>query len=170
MANGFPRRAGLDSGGRCKTRHSDLIGTPAIFDARRGLLQFEGSAIMKRGRSVTKEASEKMMRDVFLAFVRVHVLHHATKERIFGVAMMEELKRHGYDISPGTLYPMLHALEDSGVLTTTQEVVDGKGRRYYRATKAGDLLLRELRAKIRELVDEVMEPRSRRMPRTSKTR
>jgi DNA-binding PadR family transcriptional regulator len=84
--------------------------------------------------------------------------------------MPEELKRHGYDISPGTLYPMLHALEDSGVLTSTQEVVDGKGRRYYRATKAGDLLLRELRAKIRELVDEAMEPRSRRMPRASKTR
>jgi len=125
---------------------------------------------MKMRPSATNEASAKIMRDVFLAFVRVHVLHHAASERIFGVAMMEELKRHGYDISPGTLYPLLHAFEESGVLTSTQEIVDGKGRRYYRATKAGKLLLEELRAKIRELVDEVMAPRSRRMPRKAKAR
>ncbi len=120
---------------------------------------------MKEGRSVTQDGGARIMRDVFLAFVRVHVLHHAAKERIFGVEMMEELKRHGYDISPGTLYPMLHAFEDNGVLISTQEVVDGKARRYYRTTKAGDVLLRELRAKIRELIDEVMEARSKRMPR-----
>jgi DNA-binding PadR family transcriptional regulator len=71
--------------------------------------------------------------------------------------MMAELKRHGYEIGPGTLYPLLHALEAEGVLTSTQES-RGNGRRYYRTTPAGDALLRELRAKIRELVDEVMEP------------
>ena len=102
------------------------------------------------------------MRDVFLAFVRVHVLHHAAQERIFGLEMMEELKRHGYDISAGTLYPLLHTLEESGVLISTQEVVAGKVRRYYRTTKAGDALLGELRAKIRELVDEVLEHHSQR--------
>jgi len=104
------------------------------------------------------------VRDVFLAFVRVHVLHHAAKERIFGLEMMEELKRHGYDISAGTLYPLLHTLEESGVLISTQEVVNGKGRRYYRTTKAGDALLGELRTKIGELVDEVL--REHRVPQT----
>jgi hypothetical protein len=39
--------------------------------------------------------------DVLLAFVRIHVLHHAANDRIYGVEMREELKRHGYDISPG---------------------------------------------------------------------
>ena len=107
-------------------------------------------------------AGEKIMRDVFLAFVRVHVLHHAARERIFGLEMMEELKRHGYDISAGTLYPLLHAFEESGVLISRQEVVDGKVRRYYRATKAGNALLGELRTKIEELVDEVLEHRSKR--------
>lgn len=100
---------------------------------------------------------EKIVRDVFLAFVRVHVLHHAAKERIYGVEMMDELKRHGYDISPGTLYPLLHALEEGGTLTSTQEVEDGKVRKYYRTTPAGNVLLRNLRAKIGELVDEVLE-------------
>ena len=100
------------------------------------------------------------MRDVFLGFVRVHVLHHAAKERIFGLEMMDELKRHGYDISAGTLYPVLHALERGGMLTSTQEVVEGKVRRYYRTTRAGDTLLAELREKVGELVGEVLERRS----------
>jgi PadR family transcriptional regulator, regulatory protein PadR len=113
---------------------------------------------------------KKIIRDVFLAFVRVHVLHHAAKEHIFGVEMMDELKRHGYDISPGTLYPMLHTLETSGMLISTQEVVDGKVRKYYRTTKAGDALLGELRAKIGELVEEVLDHHSSRKPSKPKER
>ena len=99
---------------------------------------------------------DKIIRDVFLAFVRVHVLHHAATEPIFGVEMMDELRRHGYDISPGTLYPVLHALEKGGVLVSAQEVVEGKVRKYYRTTKTGDALLLELREKIGELVEEVL--------------
>jgi PadR family transcriptional regulator, regulatory protein PadR len=112
----------------------------------------------------------KIVRDVFLALVRVHVLHHAAEERIFGMEMMEELKRHGYDIGPGTLYPMLHALEAGGVLVSAQEVVGGKVRKYYRTTRAGDALLVELRAKIGELVDEVMEHQPPRKPKATKPR
>jgi len=97
------------------------------------------------------------MRDVTLAFVRVHVLHHAAKERIFGLEMIEELKRHGYELSAGTLYPLLHTLEADAVLVSTQEVVEGKVRRYYRTTKAGDALLVQVRAKIGELIDEVLD-------------
>ena len=108
------------------------------------------------------EAGRKIMRDVFLAFVRVHVLHHASEERIFGLDMMEELKRHGYDIGPGTLYPLLHALEEAGLLSSMQEVVGGRGRRYYRTTKAGNAVLQELRTKIGELVGEVLETRAKR--------
>ena len=106
------------------------------------------------------EAGRKILRDIDLAFARVHVLHHAAEEQIFGLAMMEELKRHGYDIGPGTMYPLLHSLETAGALVSTEELVNGKIRKYYRTTKAGDAVLRELRAKIGELVDEVLEPRS----------
>lgn len=106
---------------------------------------------------MAKLAGKKILRDVFLALVRVHVLHHAAKERIFGVEMMDELKRHGYDISPGTLYPLLHALEESRVLVSSQEVVDGKVRKYYRITRSGNALLEELQTKIGVLFDEVLE-------------
>ncbi len=57
-----------------------------------------------------------MLRDFFLGFVRIHILHHAALEPIYGVAIMEELRRHGYDLSPGTLYPLLHNLEAAGYL------------------------------------------------------
>jgi DNA-binding PadR family transcriptional regulator len=98
-----------------------------------------------------------IFRDVFLGFVRVHILHHAAKEAIYGVEMMEELKHHGYDISPGTLYPILHAMESAGYLSVQFEVIEGKRRKYYRATKTGVRALQELRKKIRELTEEVLE-------------
>ncbi|HZO90903.1 MAG TPA: PadR family transcriptional regulator [Chthonomonadaceae bacterium] len=96
-------------------------------------------------------------RDVFLAFVRVHLLYHATEGPIYGLEMIEELARHGYSLSPGTLYPILHAMEVGGYLASERQVVDGKVRKYYRATDAGRRALLQLRPKIRELVDEVME-------------
>lgn len=117
-----------------------------------------------------------LFRDTFLGFVRVHLLHHATKEAIFGTEMMEELRRHGYALSPGTLYPILHALEAEGYLRSDQQVVGGKVRRYYRSTARGVRTLEKLKFKIRELVDEVLEDkdppsyaaRSKRLPRRDK--
>lgn len=98
-----------------------------------------------------------MVRDVFVSFVRVHILHHAAKEPIFGMEMIAELSRHGYTLSPGTLYPILHGLEKSGLLNSSGRVVDGKTRKYYKATAKGRRVLAEVRGKIRELVGEVLE-------------
>jgi DNA-binding PadR family transcriptional regulator len=89
-------------------------------------------------------------------FVRLHVLYHAVREPVFGVEMMEELARHGYDVGPGTLYPMLHQLESAGYLTVETEVVAGKQRKYYRATPAGVAALEAAKTKLRELVKEVL--------------
>jgi PadR family transcriptional regulator PadR len=86
----------------------------------------------------------------------MHVLYHAVKEPIFGVEMMEELGRHGYDVGAGTLYPMLHQLEEAGYLSVHTEVVAGKQRKYYRATPEGADALEEAKAKLRELVSEVL--------------
>lgn len=96
-------------------------------------------------------------RDVSLAFVRVHILHHAAEGPIFGLEMMHELRRHGYAIGPGTLYPILHGLEKAGSLRAKYEVVKGKRRKYYVATAKGGRALVEVRRKIQELVDEVLE-------------
>lgn len=97
-----------------------------------------------------------IFRDVFLAFVRIHLLHHAVEGPIYGVEMMEELGRHGYEIGPGTLYPILHELHEAGYLSCEPRAVNGKVRKYYRATEAGRQALARLQPKIRELVGEVL--------------
>jgi DNA-binding PadR family transcriptional regulator len=100
--------------------------------------------------------SELLTKMFFGGFVRLHVLYHAIREPVFGVEMMEELARHGYQVGAGTLYPMLHQLEEAGYLTSSSEVVGGKTRKYYRATPAGAKALEDAKATIRELVKEVL--------------
>ena len=96
-------------------------------------------------------------RDIFVAFVRVHILHHAAQGPVFGLEMINELREHGYSLSPGTLYPIFHALEEAGYLTSSSKIVGGKTRKYYKATALGKRVLTELKDKIRELVAEVLE-------------
>ncbi len=97
-----------------------------------------------------------MLRDFFLGFIRVHVLHHASKEPVYGLWLIEELGRHGYKLSPGTLYPILHKLEEEKLLKSYSEKVDGKIRKYYRTTPNGIKTLSEIKEKINELIGEVM--------------
>lgn len=100
---------------------------------------------------------EQVLRKLFLGFIHIHILHHAKKEPFYGVWMIEELKEHGYEISAGTLYPILHNLEKSGVLKVEEKNVEGKIRKYYSITKLGEEVLKEARAKARELFDEIKE-------------
>ena len=96
-------------------------------------------------------------RDLYSGLIRLHVLHHATEEPIFGLGMMEELARHGYHISPGSLYPLLHGLEKKGYLRSAQQA-NGKSRRtVYRATALGRKALLAAKAKVRELFHELVE-------------
>ncbi len=97
-----------------------------------------------------------MMRNIFLGFIRIHILHHASEGEIFGVEVMDELRRHGYLISSGTLYPILHSLEGDGYLTRRDEVVSGKVRKYYKITEKGINALKDAKKKIQELTEEVM--------------
>jgi len=97
-----------------------------------------------------------MLRDFFLGFVKIHILHHAAQEPVYGLALIEELGRHGYEIGPGTLYPVLHSLEAEGYLVREDRVVHGKVRKYYAITAEGRRALDDARAKIAELVDEVL--------------
>ena len=100
--------------------------------------------------------SEPLIKLFHGGFVRLHVLYHAEREPVFGVEMMKELRRHGYRVGAGTLYPMLHQLEAAGYLTAQTEVAGGRQRKYYRATPRGTKALAEAKAKLRELVKEVL--------------
>ena len=90
---------------------------------------------------------EQVLRKLFLGFIQIHILHHAKQEPFFGSWMMEELAHHGYEVSSGTIYPILHNLEKSGLLITEKKVVEGKIRKYYEITPKGEVVLQEARRK-----------------------
>lgn len=102
-------------------------------------------------------AKDDLIRHFFGGFVRLHILYHADHESICGVEMIEELKRHGYKLSPGTLYPILHHLGKAGYLSQEDVTVEGRRRKNYRITKRGRKLLADAQDKLRELFSEVVE-------------
>jgi DNA-binding PadR family transcriptional regulator len=97
-----------------------------------------------------------MDRKFLLAFIRLHILHHASQEPVFGLDLIRELRRHGYELSPGTLYPVLHELAERGYLRREIKVVDGRQRKYYAATSAGRRLLTGQRQRLSELASELL--------------
>ena len=97
------------------------------------------------------------MREFVRGAVRLHVLHHAAQGGVHGAWMAAELAHHGYSISPGTLYPTLHRMEDEGLLRSTSEVVDGRTRRVYTITPTGRRALRDAKRLLAELADEVLD-------------
>ncbi|MBU7594969.1 PadR family transcriptional regulator [Metabacillus halosaccharovorans] len=100
---------------------------------------------------------DKVLRKLFLGFIHIHILHHAKEHPIFGVWMLEELREHGYNISPGTLYPILHTMESDGLLIREDRNVEGKIRKYYTTTEKGNMVLKEARAKAYELFKEIKD-------------
>lgn len=94
---------------------------------------------------------------LYSGLIRLHILHHAVHEEIFGLWIIEELARHGYKLSPGTLYPMLHAMERSDYLRSRRQREGKHIRRVYRATPRGRRALRAAKEKVRELFEEIFE-------------
>ncbi|ASN05973.1 PadR family transcriptional regulator [Virgibacillus necropolis] len=97
----------------------------------------------------------KVLRKLFLGFIQIHILHHAKEEAIYGSWMLEELREHGYEISAGTLYPILHTMEVDQLLKKEDVKVNGKIRKYYQITSKGEEVLNEARAKAYELFKEI---------------
>nr|WP_207711492.1 PadR family transcriptional regulator [Sulfobacillus harzensis] len=94
---------------------------------------------------------------MFLGFIQIHILHHASREAIYGLWMLDELANHGYHLSAGMLYPLLHSMENQGLLSREDRLVDGKIRKYYTITPQGAQVLAEARQKARELFQEVAD-------------
>ena len=95
-------------------------------------------------------------RELYSGLIRLHVLHHAVKEPIFGLGMIEELGRHGYKVSPGMFYPLLHAMEKKGLLRSLHRS-RSNDRRVYRATPEGRKALTIAKQRVRELFSELFE-------------
>ena len=98
-----------------------------------------------------------LSRDLFLGFVRVHILYHAGQGPVYGLWLIDELARHGYKLSAGSLYPILHRLEEDGLLAGEKQIVAGKARKCYRLTPAGREALHQARAQALALLDEIRD-------------
>jgi len=105
----------------------------------------------------TVDIDKTILRDIHLALLKMHTLYHAAKEEVFGIGLIKELKRHGYKLSPGTLYSTLAKMQQSGLLTCECRTVQHKQRKYYRITRAGEELLDEVKEKLKELYDEIVK-------------
>lgn len=110
-----------------------------------------------------------MENEFFSGFIRLHILYHASEDSIFGLGILRELRRHGYELSPGTLYPILHRMEERGILKSEKELVAGKVRRVYRITESGRETLLEARDKVRELFGELFSQEDLFSPERSRT-
>ncbi len=105
-------------------------------------------------------------RKLYCGLIRIHILYHASQDEVFGLGMIEELARHGYKLSPGTLYPILHGLEEGGLLRSRERPWDGRIRRTYRTTASGRKALDSATQKIRDLFGEIINHNAgRRSPR-----
>jgi DNA-binding PadR family transcriptional regulator len=109
--------------------------------------------------TIRKNDSENRyrFRDLYAGLIRLHILHHAVEGQIFGLEMAEELARHGYQISLGTLYPLLHGMENKGYLRSTQKRNGRSIRKMYRATPLGKKALEAMKIKVGELFGELNE-------------
>ena len=108
-------------------------------------------------RASSHRSDESNGQGLYSGLIRLHILHHACHESIFGLGMIEELRRHGYRLSAGTLYPLLHGMERKGLLSSTVERRGKTVRRFYKATPAGRRALRAAKARVRELFGEMFE-------------
>jgi PadR family transcriptional regulator PadR len=109
-------------------------------------------------------------KEIYGGLVRLHVLHHAAHEPIFGQGIMDELAHHGYKLSPGTIYPILHGLERGGYLASSAERAGKRRRRTYEITAAGKKALRQAKKRVWELFTELFEEELSRSPKVEPSR
>lgn len=98
----------------------------------------------------------QLVREILLSFWKIHILHHAGVGTVYGQEMIEELRRHGYEISPGTMYPLLGRMERNGWIEPVKARRAGvRQKREYRLTKLGSQVLGLIRKQLDELYREV---------------
>lgn len=92
---------------------------------------------------------------IYLSFLSIHILYHASIDPIYGSWMIEELHHHGYQVGPSHIYPLLKEMVDEGLLVCIENSDSGRMRKYYSITDKGIGLFQQLNEKITELSHEI---------------
>lgn len=72
------------------------------------------------------------------------ILKLLSEKDMYGYEMIDTLRiksQNVFELKAGTLYPLLHSLEDKGLVTVYEQDVLGKTRKYYRLTRQGRSML-----------------------------
>ncbi len=101
---------------------------------------------------------DSLQSSIWNGLLQLYILHQAERGPTYGGRLKKQLALHGYNISPGSLYPLLHNLERSGLLRGWIKVYKGRARRHYIITEQGRLRLQELRAGLKAVVAELLPP------------
>lgn len=96
-----------------------------------------------------------VLREFHTGALRLRVLQHAAEAPVHGAWLAEELAARGHRVSPGTLYPLLHRMQEAGLLKSTSVVEAGRRLRRYRTTKRGKRLLADCRAVVADLARDL---------------
>lgn len=110
---------------------------------------------MRTARDGAAVSDDPLVRELLLGFIRIHILHHTAEGPVYGSEFHDELARHGYRVSYGTLYPIFHRMEKDGYIASEKRTVNGKVRRYYDISEKGRAALAEAREKAGELYREI---------------
>lgn len=94
----------------------------------------------------------RIVQSFFHGMLRLFVLQQAAHEPVYGGALAKALRRHGYEISPGSLYPLLHSLEHERLVRRRSRMVRGRERKYYELTALGRACLEAVRSDLTGLV------------------
>jgi PadR family transcriptional regulator len=132
---------------------SEVCERKVLIQADRGCISEFDNEMPKR----IQPGGSRSDQELYGGLIRLHILHHASKRPVFGLWFIEELGRHGYKLSPGTLYPLLHGLEEKGYLRSIKEREGKQLRRFYQATPLGRKALMTARQKVSELFGELLE-------------
>ncbi|RLD97709.1 MAG: PadR family transcriptional regulator [Aquificota bacterium] len=101
--------------------------------------------------------AKALQREILLGFWKIHILHHAAECPVIGQWMIQELRRHGYVVSPGRMYPLIARLEERGWLKHKTDSDSGsRAKKEYSLTKSGREALVFLKTQIEELYHEVI--------------
>ena len=135
----------------------DSIATTSLTFISNDVIMISKVVIAFRYQSIIggKIMQEIILRKLFLGFIQIHILYHAKKEPFYGSWMIEELQHHGYEVSAGTLYPILHNLEKASLLNVEKKLENGKIRKYYSISEEGIIVLNKAKAQIKELTSEL---------------
>lgn len=88
----------------------------------------------------------KISKELIKGSTSMIVLSVLRQSDMYGYRIIKEIEKRSEDVfvlKEGTLYPILHALEEEDYLESYWEEADGRNRKYYHLTRKGENLLGE---------------------------